>query len=216
MKKDLELGVKIHELLKSQGIETPMMNYRMGSLKERTADVAELFERIMQKIGLDLKDDSLQDTPMRVAKMFMSEIFEGLEYSNFPKCTAVENKMNYDEMIVIKDISVSSVCEHHFQNIDGVCKIAYIPNGKVLGLSKFNRIVRFFSKRPQIQERLTEQIHATLCYILDTDKIAVEIEAIHFCVKARGIEDKNSATVTRKLSGVFREDHEVRNEFLNS
>lgn len=170
----------------------------------------------MIELGLDLADDSLMDTPRRVSKMFVDEIFYGLDYANFPKITTVENKMQYDEMLIIKGCQVSSTCEHHFVVIDGLAKIAYIPKDKVIGLSKINRIVKFFSKRPQIQERLTEQIFAALQFILKTDSIAVEIDATHFCVKSRGVEDSGSSTVTRKLGGVFMSKPEVRNEFLNT
>jgi len=218
MKKDSNLGNFIGNKLKILNIETPSVKFNTAwKNKEFTClKIEESFIDIMSFLGLDLENDSLKDTPARIAKMFVYEIFEGLNYDNFPKCTTVDNEMQYDEMVVISDIDVSSVCEHHFQNIIGRCKIAYIPNKKILGLSKFNRVVRFFSKRPQIQERLTEQIYHALVLILGTSDIAVEIIADHYCVKARGVEDKNSITTTRKLGGVFKKDHEVRNEFLNS
>ena len=168
----------------------------------------------MELLELDLSDDSLKDTPRRVAKMFMNEIFWGLDYDNFPKITTVENKMKYDEMILEKDINVMSVCEHHFVTIHGKAHVAYIPNKKVLGLSKMNRVVEFFSRRPQIQERLTEQIYYALNYILETENVAVVIEAEHFCVKARGVEDSNSSTVTSKLGGDFKSNSSLRQEFL--
>ncbi len=168
----------------------------------------------MLALGLNMHDDSLKDTPKRVAKMYVKEIFNGLDYSNFPKCTTVENKMKYDEMVCVDKINVQSNCEHHFVIIDGLAKVAYIPNEKVLGLSKINRIVEFFSKRPQIQERLTEQIHHALVFILGTEDVAVQIKATHFCVKARGVEDTSSLTTTSKLGGMFRRN-EVRNEFFN-
>jgi GTP cyclohydrolase I len=146
--------------------------------------------------------------------MYVEEIFSGLDYENFPKCTTVKNEFKMDEMITVSGIKSISVCEHHFVTIDGLCKIAYIPKDKVLGLSKFNRIVKFFSQRPQIQERLTLQIYEALAYILETENVAVMIEADHYCVKQRGVED-NSRTTTTKLGGVFKEN-EVRNEFLKS
>jgi len=173
------------------------------------------FGKIMEALGLDLNDDSLSGTPKRVGRMYVEEIFSGLDYNTFPKCTAVESKMHYDEMIIEKDVTVSSTCEHHFVVINGLAKIAYIPKGKILGLSKINRIVNFFARRPQIQERLGEQIYHALAFILETEDVAVEISAIHYCVKSRGIQDTNSYTVTRKLGGKFRENHETRNEFLN-
>ena len=215
MKTDKELGKSINELLTKLEIETPVSKNNKYSEDEKMEHIRKSFHTVMTLLGLDLSDDSLQETPHRIAKMFTHEIFEGLNYDNFPKCTAVENKFHADEMIVVGDINVSSTCEHHFQNIEGFAKIAYIPNKKVLGLSKLNRIVRFFSKRPQIQERLTLQIKAALCYILETEDVAVEIRAIHHCVRARGIEDKNSWTTTRALGGVFK-SRGVRNEFLNS
>jgi len=216
MKNDPELGLKVNKYLVELGIETPVTNTKKHSQKEKLDVISDKFTDIMDVLGLDLFDDSMKDTPRRIAKMYVNEIFEGLDYDNFPKCTTVENKVNYDEMIVESGIDVSSMCEHHFQNIEGEAKVAYIPNGKVLGLSKMNRIVRFYSKRPQIQERLTLQIHAALCFILGTDNVAVEISAVHHCVKARGIEDKNCLTTTRKISGSFKEKPETRNEFLNT
>ena len=213
MSTDKELGLSIHKHLVENGIETPF-NEAM-SREVQLKIIEHKFKEIMETLGLDLKDDSLQDTPARIAKMFVNEIFEGLDYGNFPKCTNVHNKFKADEMVIEGGIDVSSICEHHFQNIEGVAKIAYIPKDKVLGLSKLNRVVRFFSKRPQIQERLALQIHAALVFILETDNVAVEIRAIHHCVKARGIEDKNCWTTTRKLGGAFKNES-VRNEFLNS
>lgn len=214
-KSDPLLGAEIQAHLKEKGIETPTVE-RFYSTEDKLRVVEEQFTKIMQVLGMQLEDDSLKDTPKRIAKMFVNEIFEGLSYENFPKCTQVDNKFQADEMVIEGGIDVSSVCEHHFQNIEGVAKVAYIPNKRVLGLSKMNRIVRFFSKRPQIQERLTLQIQAALCFILDTQDVAVEIRAVHHCVKARGIEDKNCWTTTRKLSGSFKEKSETRNEFLNS
>jgi GTP cyclohydrolase I len=167
----------------------------------------------MQVLGLDLNDDSLVETPKRVAKMYVNEIFWGLDYEAFPKCTTVNNKMKYNEMVVERNVNVQSNCEHHFVVIDGLATVAYVPKDKVLGLSKINRIVEYFSKRPQIQERLTEQIFHTLQYILDTEDVAVLIDAQHYCVKSRGVEDTGSSTVTVRLGGGFKNHPEVRNEF---
>lgn len=211
MKTDIKLGKEVHKHLHELGVETPMQQI----LKNQEEIIRQSFSNIMDALGLDTFDDSLIDTPARVAHMYVNQIFSGLDYKNFPKCTTVENKMKYDEMVIINDITVNSNCEHHFVVIDGTAKIAYIPKKKVLGLSKFNRVVSFFSKRPQIQERLTEQIYYALAFILDTDDIAVEISAVHHCVKSRGVQDANSYTTTRKLGGCFKE-LEVRNEFLNS
>tara|TARA_B100000953_G_scaffold300250_1_gene304402 strand:+ start:608 stop:1255 length:648 start_codon:yes stop_codon:yes gene_type:complete len=214
MKNDKNLGIEIHKHLHELGLETP---FKIGTYKEsdQMDIIANSFKNIMQSLGLDLDDDSLKETPSRVAKMFTKEVFEGLDYDNFPRCMNLENKFKADEMVIEGGINVSSMCEHHFQNIEGEAKVAYIPGDKIIGLSKLNRVVRFFCKRPQVQERLTLQIQAALCYILETDNVAVEIRAIHHCVKARGIEDKNCWTTTRKLGGSFK-DSEVRNEFLNS
>lgn len=214
-KVDPKMGERIHKLLLSKGIETPMDLAKFTSEEHSKNEIEFHFAQIMELLGLDLNDDSMQGTPHRVAKMFVYEIFSGLNYDNFPYCTAVENKMNCNEMVICKDVTVNSSCEHHFVTIDGLAKVAYIPNDKVIGLSKINRIVRFFSKRPQIQERLTEQIHATLCAVLGIKDVAVEISAVHFCVKTRGIEDSNSYTTTRKLGGKFFDDAQVRHEFLN-
>ena len=213
MKKDKKLGFEVREELIRKGVETPMTKIQFGDdLKKESIEV--YFNGIMNVLGLDLEDDSLKDTPKRVAKMFVDEIFYGLNYDNFPKATTVENKMKYDELVLINDINVQSNCEHHFVVIDGLASFAYIPKDKVIGLSKINRIVEFFSKRPQIQERLTEQIFYALKFILETEDIAISIKATHYCVKARGIQDVNISTTTSKLGGKFR-DPELRNEFLN-
>lgn len=216
MKTDSDLGKQIHNELLLRGVETPFSNNMVDphiTFNNRINLIKDNFAEIMKLLGLELSDDSLKETPNRVAKMFVNEIFWGLDYNNFPKITTVDNKMKYDEMIIERNISVNSNCEHHFVIIDGMATIAYIPDEKVLGLSKMNRIVEFFSKRPQIQERLTEQIYYAMSYILDTKNIAVYINAKHYCVKARGVEDANSNTSTTKLGGVFKES-EVRNEFL--
>ena len=154
------------------------------------------------------------DTPRRVAKMFVDEIFWGLDYDAFPKCTCVDNKMAYDEMVVERNINVMSNCEHHFVVIDGLATVGYIPKDRVLGLSKLNRVVEYFSKRPQIQERLTEQVYHALSYILGTEDIGVIIDAEHYCVKSRGVEDVGSSTVTSKLGGAYKHDPTVRAEFM--
>lgn len=210
---DPELGLKIHQHLVKCGVETPQIPNSL-SRTDKIDIIEEKFKDIMQTLGLDLSDDSLEETPKRVAKMFVGEIFWGLDYEAFPKCTTVDNKMKYDEMVVERDVSVQSNCEHHFVIIDGLATVAYIPNQKVLGLSKINRIVEYFSKRPQIQERLTEQVYYALQYILETDNIGVVIQAQHFCVRSRGVEDTGSNTVTSKLGGCFKTDPSVRSEFM--
>jgi len=216
-KTNAELGMEVHKHLVEKGVEIPMKEYFTGQdHSEKIQAIKEKFTDIMQILGLDLDDDSLMDTPNRVAKMYMNEIFYGLDYANFPKCTAVDNKMGYDELVIEKDITCISNCEHHFVVIDGFCHIGYIPKDKEIGLSKLNRIVDFFAKRPQIQERLTEQIYHALCFILGTEDVAVVVEGVHYCVKSRGIRDTTSSTITSKMGGKFREDgNDLRKEFLS-
>ena len=212
-KADPALGQKVHEHLVSVGVETPVIDNGL-SRKEKIQKIEDNFDEIVTTLGLDSKDDSIKDTPKRVAKMYVNEIFWGLDYASFPKITVVENKMQYNEMIVEKGISVQSFCEHHFVNIDGLATVAYIPKNKVFGISKMNRIVEYFSRRPQIQERLTEQIYHALSFILDTENVALTIDAKHFCVKSRGVEDTECSTVTSRLGGSFKAQPEVRAEFL--
>ena len=209
---DPELGLRVHEHLVKMGVETPIKQRNLDR-KEKIDIIAGNFTEIMRVLGLDLTDDSLIDTPNRVAKMYVNEIFWGLDYEAFPKCTTVANKMQYNEMVVERNVNVQSNCEHHFVVIDGLATVAYVPKQRVLGLSKINRIVEYFSKRPQIQERLTEQIFHTLQFILDTEDVAVLIDAQHYCVKSRGVEDTGSSTVTVRLGGGFKNHPEVRNEF---
>ena len=177
--------------------------------------IEEHFAEIMHILGLDLTDDSLKGTPKRVAKMYVKEIFSGLNPANKPKVALFENKYNYNEMLVEKDITFFSNCEHHFVPIIGKAHVAYISNGKVIGLSKLNRIVQYYAKRPQVQERLTVQIANELMATLQTDNIAVYIDAKHLCVSSRGIQDVNSATVTSFYGGKFKEDT-TKMEFLKS
>mgnify|MGYP006274414809 CR=1 FL=1 len=216
-KANAELGRRVHEHLLSRGLETPITDAVYEPAEDKIRTIAPLFTTIMETLGLDLSDDSLQDTPNRVAKMYVKEIFWGLDYTKFPKCTAIENKMDYNNSFVLeRNINVQSNCEHHFVVIDGMATVAYIPNQKVLGLSKLNRIVEFFAKRPQVQERLTEQIAETISFIAETQDVAVYIDARHYCVKSRGIQDTGSSTVTLSTRGRFATaDSEVRREFLN-
>ncbi len=176
--------------------------------------IQDLFRQIMITLGLDLTDDSLKGTPYRVAKMYVKEIFSGLSPENKPEARSFENKYKYNQMLVEKNISFNSTCEHHFLPIIGKAHVAYIPNGKVVGLSKLNRIVDYFAKRPQVQERMTVQIVNELKDVLNTEHVAVVIEAKHLCVSVRGIEDETSTTVTSEFSGSFH-DHEVRRELFN-
>ena len=212
---DPSLGFQVHEHLVKMGVETPIKETGQIIDRKGKIEVIEtLFSDIMKTLGLDLTDDSLMDTPKRVAKMYVNEIFWGLDYEAFPKCTTVDNKMQYNEMVVERNVSVQSNCEHHFVVIDGLATVAYVPKQKVLGLSKINRIVEYFSKRPQIQERLTEQIFHSLQFILETEDVAVLIDAQHYCVKSRGVEDTGSSTVTCRLGGGFKTDPAARAEFL--
>ena len=212
-KTDSDLGLRVHEHLVKMGVETPVIDTGIDR-KDKIDKIEDHFADIMEILGLDLTDDSLMDTPKRVAKMYVNEIFWGLDYEAFPKCTAVDNKMKYDEMVIERNINVQSNCEHHFVVIDGLATVAYIPSDKVLGLSKLNRVVEYFAKRPQIQERLTEQVYYALQYILETDNIAVVVDAQHYCVKSRGVEDTGSSTITTKLGGCFKNDPQARAEFM--
>ena len=172
------------------------------------------FREIMHVLGMDLSDDSLKGTPHRVAKMYVKEVFSGLNPSSKPTSKLFDNKYNYDQMLVEKDITFYSHCEHHFVPIYGKAHVAYFSSGKVIGLSKINRIVQYFSKRPQVQERLTVQIAEELKKLLNTEDIAVVMDAKHMCVSSRGVGDTNSQTGTAHFSGKFN-DQAVRSEFLN-
>lgn len=175
--------------------------------------IEDKFKEIMEIMGLDLTDDSLSGTPRRVAKMYIKEVFSGLNPANKPKVALFENKYKYDEMLVEKDITFYSNCEHHFVPIIGKAHVAYISNGKVIGLSKINRIVDYYAKRPQVQERLTVQIANELMEILGTQDVAVVIDAEHLCVSSRGVKDVNSSTITAQFQGKFK-DEGTRKEFL--
>jgi GTP cyclohydrolase I len=214
-KADATLGEKVHAHLVSLGLETPMTDKVNDTEIKKIDEIRHHFTAIMEAMGLDLTDDSLIDTPNRVAKMFVREIFWGLDYSKFPKCTAIDNKMGTEGSFVLeRNVNIKSNCEHHFVVIDGVATIAYIPKGKVLGLSKLNRIAEFFAKRPQVQERLTEQIRAAISFIVESEDVAVYIDAEHYCVKSRGIQDTGSSTVTLSVGGKFLTDKDTRAEFL--
>ena len=206
---------KVKEALVAKNLETPLCRLVIDN-NERKAKIESHFREIMKLMELDLSDDSLAQTPYRVSKMYVDEIFSGLYYENFPKITLIENKMQVDEMITVRDITLTSVCEHHFVTIDGKATVSYIPKDKVIGLSKINRIVTFFSQRPQVQERLTQQILVALQTLLGTVNVAVSIDATHYCVKARGIKDSNSITTTTALGGGFKTNPSTRQEFLRA
>ena len=204
----------VRDTLVAHGLETPMIDNGL-TREEKYERIKASMTDVVETLGLDLSDDSLAETPHRIAKMYVREIFSGLDYAEFPKLSVIENKMGADEMIKIREIDLTSTCEHHFVTIDGFAKVAYIPKDKIIGLSKINRIVRFFAQRPQVQERLTRQILVALQTLLDTEDVAVSIDATHYCVKSRGVMDSNSQTSTTALGGCFRENIHTRAEFLN-
>lgn len=204
----------VRDTLIERGLETPMTNNAL-SAEEKYSRIKDAMETVVKTLGLDLNDDSLNETPHRIAKMYVSEIFAGLDYANFPKISVIENKMQVDEMVKVSDIHLTSTCEHHFVTIDGLAKVAYIPKNKIIGLSKINRLVRFFAQRPQVQERLTQQILVSLQSLLETENVAVSIDATHYCVKSRGVMDANSHTSTTALGGIFKSNVHTRAEFLN-
>ena len=203
----------VHEALCQRGLENPYADSRLDP-ERRIEAIAGHLRVIMEILGLDLSDDSLRDTPQRVARMYVREIFAGLDYRNFPAIRLMDNKMRCDEMVRVQDIQVSSTCEHHLVVIDGRATVAYIPKDKIIGLSKISRIVHFFARRPQLQERLTQQILVALQTLLDTRSVAVTISATHYCVRARGAEDRNACTTTTALGGLFKQNATTRHEFL--
>lgn len=206
---------KVQAALAAVGLETPMLAKQLSN-EEKYQRIKELMTEVVSTLGLDLNDDSLAETPHRIAKMYVHEIFSGLDYSKFPKIALIENKMAVDEMIKVRDIDMTSTCEHHFVTIDGTAKVAYIPGDKIIGLSKINRIVRFFAQRPQVQERLTQQVLVALQTLLETENVAVNMEATHYCVKSRGVMDSSSQTSTMALGGCFKNDKSFRAEFLSN
>lgn len=209
-----EDAILVRNTLIQQGLETPMIDTGLNT-EEKYERIKELMSDVVATLGLDLSDDSLAETPHRIAKMYVHEIFSGLDYSEFPKLSVIDNKMGANEMVKVRDIDLTSTCEHHFVTIDGVAKVAYIPKDKIIGLSKINRVVQFFGRRPQVQERLTRQILVALQALLKTDDVAVSIDATHYCVKSRGVQDSNSQTSTTALGGCFKENIHTRAEFLN-
>lgn len=205
----------VKNALLERGLETPLVPSEL-SAEDKYERIKHLMTDVVSTLGLDLSDDSLSETPHRIAKMYVNEVFSGLDYSNFPKISVIENKMNVDEMVKVSDINLTSTCEHHFITIDGSATVAYIPANKIIGLSKINRIVRFFAQRPQVQERLTQQILVALQALLETENVAISIHATHFCVKSRGVMDVNSETSTTALGGIFKTNVHTRAEFLQT
>lgn len=206
-------AARVRQILIDRGLETPLTAQSLTAT-EKYEKIKQSMTDVVQTLGLDLGDDSLAETPHRIAKMYVYEIFSGLDYANFPAMSLIENKMQVDEMVKVSEIDLTSTCEHHFITIDGSAKVAYIPSDKIIGLSKINRLVRFFAQRPQVQERLTQQVLIALQTLLETANVAVSIEATHYCVKSRGVMDVNSRTSTTALGGVFKSNIHTRAEFL--
>lgn len=217
-KSNKELGIKVNEHLTKLGINTPTISEKLNkNSDEKIEKITEYMVKIMETLGLDLKDDSLQDTPKRVAKMYVNEIFAGLIPDNFPKCTTVDNKFSgIDDFVLEKNITLYSDCEHHIRPIIGSVSVAYIPKNKVLGLSKLNRIVQYFGQRPQVQERLTQQIAEAIAFVTESEDVIVRVDAKHLCVSQRGIKDNNSSTITLTAKGRFQNESELRKEFINN
>jgi len=215
-KQNEQLGREVNEYLVKMGVQTPMTDQVEVDNAVKLLLIEEQTRDMLLTLGLDLTDDSLIDTPKRVAKMYVNEIFSGLRADTFPKCTAVDNKMTSgDEFVLEKNITLFSDCEHHLRPIIGKCHIAYIPGKKVLGLSKMNRLVHYFARRPQIQERLNQQIAHAMAYITGSDDVIVIIDAGHTCVSQRGVMDTNSTTATLTALGKFGEpDSPLRREVL--
>lgn len=216
-KSDTILGSEVKKHLQSVGLLTPTIDNGL-SHQSKKEQIEQHFTAIMEVLGLDLRDDSLQETPSRVAKMYLNDLFWGLDWDNFPKCTTVENKMSApNEFVLVKNMEMVSTCEHHFVTIYGKVSIAYIPKDRVMGLSKLARVARFFAANPSVQERTTHQIAEALKFILKTDDVCVHVDAVHYCMRARGVRDSGSSTVTMATSGKFAEDNStLRREFITN
>lgn len=204
-----ECGINFDLICKSPHVQNILSD------DQKIETISYHFEKILETLGLNLADDSLCKTPGRYAKMLVKELFSGLEEKNFPNITTQENKFNYNQMLIESNISIKSVCEHHFIPILGYCHIAYFPGEKVVGLSKLNRVAAYFASRPQVQERMTKQIKECLVQVLETESVAVVIDALHLCVRMRGIQDADALTRTMDFGGKFNE-HATRNEFLST
>lgn len=213
-----QLGIEVNNYLTSLGINTPTTDKVFADRDEKIQKLTALTAEMLQVLGLDLTDDSLEETPLRVAKMYVDEIFSGLRTDTFPKCTTVENKFCHgDEFVLEKNITLYSDCEHHLRPIIGKAHIAYIPGQQVLGLSKLNRITQYFAQRPQVQERLNQQIAHAIAFITNSQDVMVVIEAAHTCVSQRGIKDTNSSTVTATCLGKFGEHNSaLRKEVMSN
>lgn len=215
-KQNEKLGEEVNAYLVKMGVQTPLTHYVLGDIESKIELITDYQQDMLETLGMDLSDDSLQDTPKRVAKMYVNEIFSGLRNDTFPKCTTVDAKMTHGEEFVLeKNITLYSDCEHHLRPMFGKCHIAYIPKDKVLGLSKMNRITQYFARRPQIQERLTQQIAHAMAYITGTQDVIVIIDAAHTCVCQRGVMDTGSTTATMTALGVFgKPNSHLRREVL--
>lgn len=205
----------VRDALLLKGLENPLIELNMDYYT-RIDRITKHMASIMNLLKLNLNHDSLINTPRRIAKMYMDEIFSGLDYLNFPKITIVKNTMQINEMITVRNINITSICEHHFIVFNGKVTVSYIPQKNVIGLSKINKIVTFFSRRPQLQERLTQQIFLALQTLLNTDNIAIFINAVHYCVKARNIHDITSTANTTAFGGLFKSNASTRKEFLHT
>lgn len=203
----------VHQALKNYGIEAPFLK-KNKSLKLNKKKIKKYIGKIINLLNLNINNDSLSNTPERIAKMYVEETFFGLDYNNFPEISLIENKMNLNEMITVRNIHFISICEHHFLIIDGKVTISYFPQDKIIGLSTINQIVYFFSKRPQIQERFTKQILVALQVLLKTKNVAVLVTANHYCVRDRGIRDLTSELKTISFGGFFESNKEIKKEFL--
>lgn len=208
-KKFKELGINFDLISKSPYIKNILSD------EQKIETISYHFEKILETLGLNLNDDSLCKTPDRYAKMLVKELFLGLEEKNFPSITTQENKFHYNQMLIESNIGIKSVCEHHFIPILGYCHIAYFPEEKIIGLSKLNRIAKYFASRPQVQERMTKQIRESLMQVLETESVAVVVDALHLCVRMRGVQDDEALTRTVDFGGKFLET-EIRREFLSS
>lgn len=198
----------------SQDVPYPFVGNDLSN-PEKIKIIEQHFEKILMALGMDVNDDSIKRTPYRYAKMLVEELFQGLNPDSFPKITTQENNFQYKQMVIESHITINSICEHHFVPILGYCHVAYIPGQKIVGLSKLNRIAQYFSQRPQVQERLTIQIRECLAEVLETPDVIVVVDALHLCVRMRGIQDEDALTRTFDYSGAF-EGAEKRNEFLSS
>lgn len=205
----------VRNALLLKGLENPIIELNIDDYS-RINKITEHMISIINLLKLNLKHDSLSNTPKRIAKMYVKEIFLGLDYLNFPRITIIKNNMQIDDMITIRNINITSICEHHFIVFNGKATVSYIPKNNLLGLSKIDKIVQFFSKRPQLQERLTQQILLALQTLLYTKNVAIFINAIHYCVKARSIHNSTSTVNTTALGGLFKSNVSIRKEFLHS